>query len=538
MSHVDADSAPNAPASATSASGAQRSFARAATLTSIGNLSSRVIGLLRESVKAFFFGTTREASAFEMASNLPTTIYDLLIGGMLSSALVPTFSRLAADDVEGRQRALGRLLGALIGLTLVSLTVIIGLMLLVARPLAAFFGGVNQDPDQLAGLYRITFPALLFMNLSGLITAALHARNRFGFTAFTATVFNLTMIACMALFERWIGVNALALGMLAGSVAQVLIQLPGLRGLPIALSLDWRLPGVAQVVRLFLPVAGGLALAGIAAQISFIAASALGANGPATMRLAAQVIQFPLGMVVSAVSIAALPQLASSEGAAFNVTLARGLRLMLVLIAPAAIALFVLAEPVIALLFQRGAFDALSTAETASALRAAVPNLVFSAIDIPFIYAFYARRDTRTPTLVGLVSTLAYIAILGVLALLDRNGIAPFTLEKLIFANSVKTGIDAALMAPLLLRRIGGLRGHGILWLLPRVGLASAAMGALVWGASAVLIGQVGLETLGARLIVLIVCGALGLLGYFGLTLALRIDEARGLLRQVTPLRR
>jgi putative peptidoglycan lipid II flippase len=290
------------------------------------------------------------------------------------------------------------------------------------------------------------------------------------------------------------------------------------------------------VIRLFLPVAGGLALAGIAAQISFIAASALGENGPATMRLAAQVIQFPLGMVVSAVSIAALPSLASSDGAAFKATLARGLRLMLVLIAPASIALYVLAEPVIALLFQRGAFDARSTSETAWALRAAVPNLVFSAIDIPFIFAFYARRDTRTPTLVGLVSTLAYIAILGALALLDRAGIVPFTLEKLILANSIKTGIDAALMAPLLLRQIGGLRGHGILWLLPRVALASALMGALVWAASALLIGQIGLATLGARLLVLIVCGALGLAGYLALTLLMRIDEARGVVNRLARL--
>jgi peptidoglycan biosynthesis protein MviN/MurJ (putative lipid II flippase) len=93
-----------------------QTIARAATLTSIGNLSSRVIGLLRETVKSFFFGNGQAASAYELASNLPSTVYDLLIGGMIGSALVPTFSALTADDAEAGRQKLGALLGALLGL--------------------------------------------------------------------------------------------------------------------------------------------------------------------------------------------------------------------------------------------------------------------------------------------------------------------------------------------------------------------------------------------------------------------------------------
>ncbi len=512
----------------------RRAIARAATLTSIGNLSSRLIGLVREMVKAAFFGNSGAASAYELASNLPTSVYDQLVGGMLSSALVPTFSGIAAEEGDAaaradRDRRFGELLGALIGLISLTLLAVIALLLFFAWPLAVWRGGDKQDPVLLSALYRITFPAILFMNLSGVLTAALQARRRFGFTAFTATAFNLSMIVCIVLFERWIGVSALALGMLIGSVTQVAIQLPGLRDIPVRISLNWRHPGVRQVVRLFLPVAGGLLLSVLAAEASYIASGRIGESGPATMRYAAQVIQFPLGLIVAAVSSAALPALSSTSGEQFKRTLAGGLRLMLVLIAPAAALLAALAVPVVALLFERGAFTAQSTLETAAALRAAVPNLLFSAIDIPLLYAFYAQRDTRTPTLVGLVSTLSYVLLLFALYALGQSGVRPFTLEDLILANSLKTGVDAAIMAPLLLRKIGGLRGYGILALALRAGLSALLAGAVAWVAGGQLSGWFGLESTGQRALVLILAGGAGIAVYVLCAWLLRVQELASL---------
>ncbi len=512
----------------------RRSIMRAATLTSLGSLSSRVVGLLRETVKSFFFGNGRAASAYELASNLPSSFYDLLVGGMLSSSLVPTLSRLAIDEGDDaiRKREFGTLLGALIGLTMTLLLIVTGVLWLAAYPIAVFRGGANQDAGQLTLLLRITIPSILFMNLSGLLTAALQARRRFGFTAFTATVFNLSMIACMVLFERWLGVTALAIGMLVGSVAQVLLQLPGLRGVPVRISLNWRHPGVSQILRLFLPVAGGLVLSIFAAEVSYIASSQISAEGPSTMRYAAQVIQFPLGMIVSALSIATLPTLSSASGESFKATLAGGLRLMLVLIAPASIGLFLLAKPVIAILFQHGAFTVESTEATAAALRSAVPNLLFAALDVPFIYAFYALRDTRTPTLIGLASTLSYGAILLAMALLDRNGVHVFTLNNLILANSIKTGIDAAMMGPLLWRKVGGFRGYGITRLAGRVAVATVGCGAAVWLAASQLEAHFGLASMFARLLVLGGGGIAGTAAYLLLARALGIDELARLRRR------
>lgn len=502
------------------------SFARAATLTSIGNFTSRIIGLIFVTVKSFYFGNGQAASAFELAANIPTQFYDLLIGGMLSSALVPTFSALNEKGKEDHLREFGQLLGALIGLATLVLAALIALLWIFAVPIAAFIsGGPNQNPNVVAGLLRISIPAILFLNLSGILTGALHARRMFGYTAFTATIFNLAAIACVVLFESRLGVASLAIGLVLGSIAQVLIQVPGLRGVPVKLSLNWRLPGVRQVVRLFWPVAGGLLVAQAAVQVSFILASRISEQGPATMRYAAQVIQFPLGMISVAIAAAILPALSSSQGDAFKATLAQGLRLVWVLIVPASVGLYVLATPIIALLFQHGAFTAESTAYTALALRAAVPGMLFAAIDPLLIFGFYAQRDTRTPTIIGLASTFFYFIWVGALSLMAQSGMRVFTLEDLILANSLKIGVDMLLMGFFLWRRIGGLAGYGLAQVGVRVIFASLLMGGAVWMAMTLLMPRFPLGTLPNEVIVAVGCALIGAVMYWLFANVLRVRE-------------
>ncbi len=519
----------------------QKSIAGAATIISAGNLSSRVVGLFREVAKSYFFGNGRSASAFELASNPPSLFYDLLIGGMLSSALVPTFSGLVADESDkARMVEFGKLIGALIGLATVGLTALVALLWIFSEGLALVLaGGPLQDLSLVSSLLRITIPSIIFLNMSGILTAALYARRRFIFTAFTATAYNLTMIACVVIFERSLGITALAIGMLAGSILQVLMQIPGMRGIPIRLSLNWRLPGIAQIIKLFLPVVIGLALAQIAAVASYIIAGHIGSEGPATMRYAAQVIQFPLGMIVVAVSSAILPAL-SMHGhekslEAFKSTLTQGMRLVWVLIVPASVGLYVLAQPVVALLFQRGAFTAESTAYTALALRAAIPGLVFAAIDTPLIYAFYARSDTLTPTLIGLVSTVSYLILLGVLSLLSEYGLHVFTLTDLILANSLKTGLDACLMAIFLTRKVGGMRGFDIVPVVIKVCIAAGLMGMAVWFVMVTVQQAMGTVQFLANAVTAVTAALIGFGVYLLMTTLLRVKELaflRGLLQR------
>jgi putative peptidoglycan lipid II flippase len=243
------------------------------------------------------------------------------------------------------------------------------------------------------------------------------------------------------------------------------------------------------------------------------------------MRYAAQVIQFPLGMISVAIAAAILPALSSSKGEAFKATLAQGLRLVWVLIVPAAVGLYVLATPIIALLFQHGAFTAESTAYTASALRAAVPGMVFAAIDPLLIFGFYAQRDTRTPTVIGLASTFFYFIWVGALSLMAQNGIRPFTLDDLILANSLKIGVDMLLMGFFLWRRIGGLAGYGLAQVSAKVVIASALMGGAVWLAMNVLQPRFPLDTLGHDVIVAMGCALIGAGVYWVCANALHVRE-------------
>ncbi len=504
-----------------------QSIARAATITSLGSLTSRLVGIGRDSVKSYFFGNGGHASAFELASTPPTLFNDLLVGGMLSSSLVPTFSGpLGAQQNKPALEAFGQLLGALIGLVFGAISLIIAVLWLFAEPLAALLsGGRTELVDETARLLRITIPAILFLNFSGILTAVLQARRRFNLTAFTATTYNLVMIGMMVLLGRQLGINSLAIGLLMGSIAQVILQLPGLRGIPIRVSLNWRHPGIAHILKLYAPVAGGLALAQIAALISFALASRISEQGPVTMRYAANVIQFPLGMVASAVGAAILPTLSTTRSDEFSATLARGLRLVSVLIVPATIGLFILALPVVGVLYEHGEFTPESTAYTALALRAAVPNLFFSAIDRLLIFGFYARHNTRTPTLIGLVSTVLYLILVGSLTALDASSLRTFTLFDLILSDSLKTGVDMILMGTFLSRSVGSLRGNGLTTLLSKVIFAASIMGIGVWQAMIFLQSRLGDVGRVAHIGVAVGAAVMGALLYVIAANLLRVPE-------------
>jgi putative peptidoglycan lipid II flippase len=195
------------------------------------------------------------------------------------------------------------------------------------------------------------------------------------------------------------------------------------------------------------------------------------------------------------------------------------------LIAPASVGLYVLATPVIALLFQHGAFTAESTAYTAAALRAAVPGLLFAAIDMPLIFAFYARRDTRTPTLIGVASTVFYLALVAGLARMAETGTRAFTLENLILANSLKTGVDAVLMGFFLGRKIGGLNGYSLKSTAIKVTAASLLMGVGVWVVMEALLSRFSLDSLVHDMLVALGAAAAGVAIYALCATVLRIPE-------------
>jgi putative peptidoglycan lipid II flippase len=243
-------------------------------------------------------------------------------------------------------------------------------------------------------------------------------------------------------------------------------------------------PALRHIGRLYLPVILGLVVSMVAVALDRNFASHTGNQSIAWMRFATTIVQFPLGLVSAAISLAILPTLArlasttTEENSTLNQfmdTLAMGLRLVLILIIPATVALFIMATPLIALLFQHGNFTAFDTQQTALALRLYLIGLTFAAIDQPLIFAFYARQNTLTPALVGLLAVGFYL-IAALLPTLFR----PMQMTDLVLANSVQwTG--HALVMLWLINRLAPLSGRGLgPTTLKAIG-ASLAMGLLLW---------------------------------------------------------
>ena len=506
---------------------AQPGLARSAGILALGNVASRTLGLLREIVITHLFGAGGPVSAFRVASIVPTMLYDLLIGGLLSAALVPVLSEYTGAH---HKPDLGRAAGAILGLVALGGALIVALLELFAPQVIWLMGGGFDE--NLHGIavrsLRILAPAVWCFFCSGVVTGVLYARHRFTFPALAASAFNLGIVIAAPLLAGRLDIYSLAVGVLLGSFVQLAIQLPGLRGIDLHISLNWRHPALTRMAGLYLPIALGLVVTQIQIGVDRNLASGTGEHSIAWMQNATTLIQFPLGLVAVAISIAALPSLsqlsAVHDWGGFRRTLARGLRLVLVLILPAGMGLWVLGQPLIRLIFEHGAFGPTDTLWTNRALLLYLVGLVFAAVDWPLNYAFYARQDTRTPALVGVFSVGLYLAV--ALLLVGRFGMLG-----LVLADSVKQAGHALVMWVLLNRRIGSLAGHSVLTTGGRAVIATVVMGAGVWLVRGALEQGLVLQGFIPKLMVVVVGGSVGIVLYFG-TLALLRAEEVSLLRK------
>jgi putative peptidoglycan lipid II flippase len=511
------------PGPAVAPAGESGGIARAAGVIALGNVASRVLGLVRVQLIAYLFGASGLVSVFYVASAVPTMIYDLLIGGTLSAALVPVFSQVM--EQEGRP-ALWAVFSRVASLVSIVLAVVVLLIEVLAPQIAWLLGG-GFDPElqaALARMLRIIGPAVLFFGLSGMVTGLLYALKRFTYPAFGAAVFNLGIVVAAPLLAGRLDAFSLAVGVLLGSTLQLLIQTPDLRDVRLRFSLDLAHPALRRILALYLPIGLGLLVSNAQIAVDRRLASGTGESSVAWMANATTLVQLPHGLVAVAISLAVLPTLsrlsARDDLAGFRATLGQGLRLVLVLILPATLGLLVLGKPIISLLFEHGEFVAYDTAWTARALYVYLAGLVFAAIDWPLNYAFYARHDTLTPALVGILSVGIYLAV--ALAL-----VGPLGMLGLVLADSAKHFGHALTMLVLARRRIGTLAAFRLGQAAAKALLASAGMAAVALLALTGVQEVVGSQGLVARFMLVVVPGGLGLLAFLGLAHVLRIGEIR-----------
>ncbi|MHB0875459.1 MAG: murein biosynthesis integral membrane protein MurJ [Anaerolineae bacterium] len=487
----------------------RRGIAAAALIIAVGNVASRVLGLARESTITHVFGATGAVSAFRAASSGYNLLYELLIGGLISSALVPVLSEYAGGD----RREFRRLVGSLATLLTLAAAVVIVVLEIGAPALTWLMAG--GFPPELRGLttdmIRLVLPAVLLMGLAGVFSAALYAVQQFAYPAFMASLVNLSMIVAALAFAGTLQVRALIVGMLVGSLAQLLLQGIGLRRAGVAPLFAWRHPAIRRVLALAAPVLLSLLVGQAQVVIDRNLASRTGEQSMAWMANATTLVQFPLGLVASAISLAALPTLArlaaNKDGhPAFLSTLSFSLRLVLLLVVPATALLAVLGRPAIALLFEHGAFTPNDTTVTEAALRLYLIGLPFAAIDQCLILAFYARGDTLRPALVGIGAVGIYLAVaLSTIGTLGMYG--------LVLANSAQWFAHAATMLVLTRLRLGGLRDRALRRSVWQV-LAGAA--AMTLFAAAALRGVVAVGSSGAvaELLLVLVPGCVGAAAY------------------------
>ena len=522
-------------------------IATAAGLIMLGNVASRLLGVVREQVIAALFGTTGTTDAFVAAATVPTMLYDLLIGGAISAALIPVFA-----DYADREDDLWRVASTVINLVLGALAIAVAILVIFAPQLMGVLatGLPAAQQAQAVVLVRLVLPAVLFLGLSAVTTALLYAQQRFALPAFAVALYNLGLIVVAVLFAGRLGVVSLALGLLVGAIAQVALQLPGLRTMRYSLRLELNHPGVRQILALYAPVALGLLITQAQVVIDRHLASQTGEGSMATMRFATTLVQFPLGLVGTAMSLAILPTLSryatrskgnqgdsqfeirnsnfcSSAPDDFKRTLATGLKLALLLILPATVGLVVLRLPLIELLFQHGVFGAASTQRTALAFLCYSPSIPFAAIDLLLVAAFYARKNTLVPAL--------YVASFGVLVYLvvALSLVGPLGMPGLVLANSAYWTAHAIVLFWLLWREIGGLQGYGLARAAIKTLAAALVMGAAV-AAVGPLLGQ-WLPLAGLRGVAmwLAVATTLGVVVYAAAVALLRVEEAGALVAMV-----
>jgi putative peptidoglycan lipid II flippase len=415
---------------------------------------------------------------------------------------------------------------SLIGIALAAVVLVLELL----APQIAWLLGGGFEPElqtALARMIRLIAPAVLFFGLSGVVTGLLYALKQFTYPAFGAAVFNLGIVIAAPLLAGRLDAFSLALGVFLGSLFQLLIQTPGLRGAKLRFSLDLSHPGMRRILALYLPIALGLIVSNLQIAIDRRLVSSTGESSAAWMANATAIIQLPHGLVAVAISLAVLPTLsrlsAAGDLGGFRRTLGQGLRLILVLILPATVGLLVLSKPIIALVFQHGAFTSHDSFWTTWALRYYLIGLVFATLDWPLNYAFYARQDTLTPALVGILSVGVYLAV--ALSLLR-----PLGMLGLVLADSAKHISHALTMLFLTWRRSGSLAGLGLGKTACKALLAATVMaGLMALGLRGIepLITRWGLSGLSGNLLLVGMVGGLAALIYLAVITLLRVDEVR-----------
>ncbi len=515
-----------------------QSLASAAVLMIFATLGARVAGLVRVMVLARF-GTSGEINAYYQAFVIPDLVYFLIAGGALRTGFVPVFTEYMA---KGHWQQAWRTFSSLFWLLLIFGSLVVTVGIVIAPMLAVWIapGWVGTQPEllRLCGhLMRIIFPAQLCFVVGGLLMGTLNAYKHFLWPALGPIVYDLFIIsgAVLALtMPQTFGLPTVAYAVVLGALAgNVLLQVRPLiaRNVRLQKVLDLHDDGVKRVIKLALPVVFGLAVA----EINYIVIRTFSTvvapdQGPAVMEFANRLWKLPAGIFGAAIAIALFPMLAEhyakEDEDRYRRDFSFGIRNTMFLTVPSAIVMGVMPAAIVRLLMQYGDFSAESTAAVAQVMMWFAPGIVALSGLYIVARAFYARHDTRTPLLVGVISVSTCVVLS--FALMKAMALAGLAL-----AMTTSNFINAGVLMAVLKRRVGRLDGAGMVGSQLRCLPANLFLAAACYWGPSYAESLLGLEGVAVRAVAVLAPLVVGGAGFFALSAAFKVPELKSAWRMV-----
>ncbi len=508
---------------------------RSAGVVGSFTLLSRGLGMVRDIVIAYHFGTSLLASAFFVAFTIPNLFRRLFGEGALSAAFIPVLIETRTKEGDKAAWVMASKVVTMAAALLTTIA-IVGVLLF---SIGLRCPGVSEKWLTTFALARVMFPYVLFICMAALSMAVLNSYKHFATSAFAPCLLNIILIVAMLVVFPIIGTDpgsramVLAWAVLLAGAAQIAIQLPALRrfGCPFRFSSHWNDPRVKQMLLLMGPAALGMAVTQFNVLIDRMLALWIGEWAPAALFYSERMIYFPLGVIATAMATVLLPTFsthaAEKNTAAMRETINHSLRHLIFIMTPAALGLLVLAPIILKTIFEwGGSFDSNSTLLSARALRFYAPGLVvFSAAKV-FVPAFYAVQDMRTPVRIGIYTVLLNLAlnIIFILTLptyWKHAGMA--------FSTVIAEAVGMAVLGIILTRRMKNLQWLEILKSFTRCLLSALAMAVVAWATAWLLLPLLGNFMPGkmAQIGSLALAIGAGALTYLGLTFLLRTPELR-----------
>lgn len=504
---------------------------RASVVMTAAAVASRVLGWVRLLVIGAQFGASNELDAYLAAFRIPDAIFQLVVAGALSAALIPVYAsyRARGEDEEGWQLA-----SSVINLVVLALAGLSALMALAAPWLVPIIApGFDAETTALTvSLTQIMLLSPVFIGLGAVVSGLLQTHGTFGPTSVAPLVYNLAIIGAAVFLAPIWGIEALAVGVVVGGIGHLAVQLPALRRLnpPWRPRIDLRHPGVRRVSILMGPRLLGLAAGQINLIVSTALASGLAAGSVTAFTYAFQLSQLPVGIIGVSIAVALFPTLSRDAALGRASEIRRQVnastRVLVFVAAPLAALMIVLREPLASVFFEYGLFSAESAQRTASALAWFAIGVPAHVVVHVLTRAFYAMQDTRTPVAWAVVAVIVNVVLM--LALVEPMGV-----EGLALAISISATVEVIGLLFALRVRLGGLDGRLLLTSFGRSGVATLIASFVMLVASLALdaaMPDIADQSLG-RLVTLLLPAGLGAAAYIGTALTLRAPELEVLRR-------